>query len=168
LPKLKISSVRVAVRSSAGSWIGDIHVFPAILGSVRRAHLAAFAAALPLVFAAGAARTDTQDRGAELANSPLHFAKLNLSAPVCRQRLFASMDAQYTSSVQTLAGNRLGDFPVFNATLYGRTLWKQVDISGSVYNLFNKRYWDPERPENPEDSILQNGTTYRVKLVVKF
>jgi len=39
-----------------------------------------------------------------LANSPQHLGKLNLIVPVVQKRLFASLDAQYTSPVQTLAG----------------------------------------------------------------
>jgi outer membrane receptor for ferrienterochelin and colicins len=111
---------------------------------------------------------DQPGMGTALPNSPEHLAKVNLSVPVWRERLFASVDAQYTSTVQTLAGNTLGGFPVFNATLYGHTLGKHLDISGSVYNLFDKRYSDPARPEDPEDSILQDGTTFRLKIVAKF
>jgi hypothetical protein len=70
--------------------------------------------------------------GAKLANSPLHLGKLKLSVAVWGQRLFASADAQFTSSVETLAGNTLGGFPVFNATLYGHTFGKHLDISGRL------------------------------------
>ena len=47
-----------------------------------------------------------------------------------------------------------------NATLIGHTLGKHADISASVYNLLNKKYSFPGRPEDPEDAILQDGTTF--------
>jgi outer membrane receptor for ferrienterochelin and colicins len=103
-----------------------------------------------------------------LTNSPQHLGKLDLSFPVVQQRLFASLDAQYTSSVQTLAGNTLSGFSVFNFTMLGHTLGKHMDLSGSVYNVFNKKYFDPGRPEDPEDSIQQDGRNFRIKITGRF
>jgi iron complex outermembrane receptor protein len=103
-----------------------------------------------------------------LSNSPASLAKLNVIVPVVKQRIFASLDAQYTSPVQTLAGNALGGFSVFNVTLLGHTLGKHIDLSASVYNLFDKKYFDPGRPEDPEDAIQQNGRNFRIKLTGRF
>jgi outer membrane receptor for ferrienterochelin and colicins len=101
-------------------------------------------------------------------NSPQHLGKLNLSIPVAREWLFASVDAQYTSPVQTLTGATLGGFSVFNITLLSHTLGKHLDLSASVYNILNKKYADPGRPEDPEDSIQQDGRNFRVKIVARF
>jgi outer membrane receptor for ferrienterochelin and colicins len=103
-----------------------------------------------------------------LANSPQHLGKLNLSLPVARRRLTASMDAQYTSPAQTLAGNTVSGFAVFNATMLGHTLGKHLDVSASAYNIFDKKYFDPGRPEDPEDSIAQDGRNFRVKITARF
>jgi outer membrane receptor for ferrienterochelin and colicins len=103
-----------------------------------------------------------------LANSPQQLGKLDLSIPVVKRRLFANLDAQYTSSAQTLAGNTLGGFSVLNFTSLGHTLGKPLDLSGSVYNVFNKKYFDPGRPEDPEDSIQQDGRNFRIKLTGRF
>ncbi|MGA9976651.1 MAG: TonB-dependent receptor [Candidatus Sulfotelmatobacter sp.] len=103
-----------------------------------------------------------------LTNSPQHLGKLDLSIPVMHQRLFASADAQYTSSAQTLAGNTVNGFSVFNFTLLGHTLGKHMDLSGSVYNLFNKKYFDPGRPEDVQDAIQQDGRNFRIKLTGRF
>jgi outer membrane receptor for ferrienterochelin and colicins len=113
---------------------------------------------------------DAQDPVAHeiLNNSPQHLGKLNLSYPVVQHRLFASLDAQYTSPVQTLAGNTVSGFSVFNVTLLGHTLGKHLDLSGSVYNLFNKKYFDPGRPEDVQDSIQQDGRNFRIKLTARF
>lgn len=107
-----------------------------------------------------------------LSNSPRHLGKLDVSIPVVQrqgqQRLFASVDAEYTSSTQTLAGNTVNGFSVLNFTLLAHALGKHLDLSGSVYNVFNKKYFDPGRPEDPEDAIQQNGRNFRIKLTGRF
>jgi len=103
-----------------------------------------------------------------LTNSPQHLGKLNLSLPLVGKQLIASMDAQYTSPAQTLAGNTVRGFAVFNVTMLGHTLGKHLDISASAYNIFDKRYFDPGRPEDPEDSIEQDGRNVRLKVTARF
>ena len=103
-----------------------------------------------------------------LGNSPQQLGKLNLSYPVVQKRLIASLDAQYTSPRLTLAGNTVSGFPVFNVTLLGHALGKHLDLSASVYNIFDRKYYDPGRPEDPEDVIRQDGRNFRVKLTARF
>jgi outer membrane receptor for ferrienterochelin and colicins len=103
-----------------------------------------------------------------LSNSPQRLGKLDVNLPVLSQRLFAGLDAQYTSSAQTLAGNTVSDFTVLNFTMLGHALGKHLDLSGSVYNVFNKKYFDPGRPEDTEDSIQQDGRNFRVKITYRF
>jgi outer membrane receptor for ferrienterochelin and colicins len=103
-----------------------------------------------------------------LANSPQHLGKLNLSYPVVQKRVFASLDAQYTSAAQTLAGNTISGFSVLNFTLLGHTFGKHLDLSGSVYNVFNKKYFDPGRPEDVQDTIQQDGRNFRIKIAGRF
>jgi iron complex outermembrane receptor protein len=43
-----------------------------------------------------------------------------------------------------------------------------VDVSVGVYNLFNRRHADPASFEIREDSIAQDGRTFRVKLTYAF
>jgi outer membrane receptor for ferrienterochelin and colicins len=114
--------------------------------------------------------TQTSDSltGQTPPNSPANLVKLNLTMPFFRRRFSASLDGQYTGSVMTLAGNTLGGFSVLNATLIAHTLGKHADISASVYNLLNKKYSFPGRPEDPEDAIQQDGATFRVKLTYRF
>ena len=103
-----------------------------------------------------------------LTNSPQHLGKLNLSLPVAGRRLTASMDAQYTSPVQTLTGNTVSGFAVFNVTMLGHTLGKHLDASVSAYNILDKKYFNPGRPEDVEDSIEQDGRNFRVKITARF
>jgi iron complex outermembrane receptor protein len=105
--------------------------------------------------------------GQSLSNSARHLGKLNLIAPLPRN-LFASLDAQYNSSRQTLAGNTVSGFAVFNLTVLGHTLGKHMDLSASIYNILDKKYSDPGRPEDPEDSIPQDGRSFRIKITSRF
>jgi iron complex outermembrane receptor protein len=113
---------------------------------------------------------DAQDPVAHeiLNNSPQHLGKLNIILPLLQQRLFAGLDAQYTSPRQTLAETPVSGFSVFNVTLLGHTLGKHLDLSTSVYNIFDKKYFDPGRPEDPENAIQQNGRNFRIKLTGRF
>jgi outer membrane receptor for ferrienterochelin and colicins len=103
-----------------------------------------------------------------LANSPEQLAKLNLSVPIWRRRLLGSVDAQYTSSRLTLAGPPVSGFAVCNVTLLAHALGKHADFSASIYNIFDKKYFDPGRPEDPENAIQQDGRNFRVKLTYRF
>ncbi|MGA8075085.1 MAG: TonB-dependent receptor, partial [Candidatus Acidiferrales bacterium] len=101
-------------------------------------------------------------------NSPSNLLKLNLTMPLFHQKFWAALDGQYTGTVTTLAGNTLGGFSVLNATVIAHTFGKHADISASVYNLLDKKYSFPGRPEDPEDALPQDGTTFRVKLTYRF
>src|SRR5580692_8564060 len=98
-----------------------------------------------------------------LANSPQHLGKLSLIYPVVQRRLFASLDAEYTSPVQTLVGNTVSGYSVFNVTLLGHTLGKHLDLSTSIYNILDKKYFNPGRPEDVQDAIQQDGRNFRIK-----
>ena len=114
--------------------------------------------------------TDAQDAITHqvLSNSPQHVGKLNFVVPLLQPKLFASLNAQYLSARQTLAGNTVSGFAVFNGTVLARNLGKHLDLSASLYNLLNKKYFDPGRPEDVEDAIQQDGRSFRVKLTARF
>jgi len=49
--------------------------------------------------------------------------------------------------------------------LLNRELARGLQLSASIYNLFDKRYADPARPEHvPIDTIVQDGRNFRLKL----
>ena len=114
--------------------------------------------------------TDVKDSATHhtLSNSPRQQGKLNVAVPLLRKKLLAGVDAQYTSPRLTLTGNTVSGYGVVNVTLLGHTLGKHLDLSGSVYNLFDKKYFDPGRPEDVEDSIERDGRTFRIKLTGRF
>jgi len=82
--------------------------------------------------------------------------------------VFLGIEEQYTSRKNTLAGGETGDFFLTNVTLFSRNLLKNLELSGSVYNLFNSKYFVPAGGEHRLSSIEQDGRTFRVKATVRF
>jgi outer membrane receptor for ferrienterochelin and colicins len=112
-----------------------------------------------------------------LPDSPEHLVKMNVSVPVYKQKIFAGLEYQYTSSRRTLFttstgetmnGMDAGGFETVNFTLFSRDLIKNLEFSGSVYNLFDTRYGDPSSPFHLQDIIEQDGRSFRLKLTYRF
>jgi iron complex outermembrane receptor protein len=112
-----------------------------------------------------------------LPDSPEHLVKMNVSVPVYKQKIFASLEFQYTSSRRTLFttstgvtmhGMDAGGFETVNFTLFSRDLIKNLEFSGSVYNLFDTRYGDPSSRFHQQDIIEQDGRSFRLKLTYRF
>jgi hypothetical protein len=78
------------------------------------------------------------------------------------------VEGQFLGRRLTLAQNSLSSYQVFNLTLLGHTLGKHLDVAASVFNVLDKKYFDPGRPEDPEDAIQQDGRSVRVKLTARF
>ena len=109
-----------------------------------------------------------KETGEPLTNSPKHLAKLKVSFPLFKERVFFSPELQYMSKRKTLAGNDAEEALVMNVTLFARKLFPGLEISGSVYNLFDKTYGDPVGAEFRQDVINQDGRTFRLKLTYRF
>jgi iron complex outermembrane receptor protein len=103
-----------------------------------------------------------------LDNSPRQMAKLNLTVPLPQQSLVLGIDGQFLGRRMTLAQNSLGSYQVFNLTLLEHDFRKHLDVAASVFNFLDKRYFDPGRPEDPEDAIQQDGRSFRIKLTARF
>lgn len=103
-----------------------------------------------------------------LDNSAYEAAKLNLSIPLAGPSLTAGLEGQFLGRRLTLLQNSIGSYQVFNFTLLGHTLGKHLDVAASVFNLLNKTYFDPGRPEDPENVIQQDGRSIRIKLTARF
>jgi len=115
---------------------------------------------------------ETEDRstGQRLTDSPQHLGKVNLSAPVplLKEKVFASVEFQYTSERSTLLGTEADGFGIVNFTLFSRNLVKGLELSASIYNLLNEKYSDPATPFHTQDILERDGRTFRVKLTYRF
>jgi iron complex outermembrane receptor protein len=109
--------------------------------------------------------TDARDgvTGARLVDSPADLAKLDLTAPLCPGKVFATLEWRYMSDRATLAGQTDPAYQVVNLTLFSRRLVRGLELSASVYNLFDTKYSDPGGEEHLQDLIQQNGRDWRVK-----
>lgn len=113
-------------------------------------------------------KAEDANTGAPLTNSPDHLAKLNLIVPVYRSALFAGFEQQFQSSRLTLGGDRTGAGWLSNLTLLSRGALPGLRLSASVYNLFDVRNVDPGSPNHVQDSIEQDGRSFRLKLDYRF
>ena len=127
-------------------------------------------------------QTSDTVNGWDVPDSPNHLLKFNLSVPVVRDKLFASLELQYTSNRRslhntsdpisgqplTVQGEEAGGFAVVNVTLFSRNLIKNLEVSASVYNLLDTQYGDPASSFHTQDVIAQDGRSFRVKLTYHF
>ncbi|MFI5305492.1 MAG: TonB-dependent receptor plug domain-containing protein, partial [Nitrospiria bacterium] len=93
-----------------------------------------------------------------LTNSPRQLMKILLSTPLLKNTVYGSIEEQYVSNRLTVAGDYATEYFITNLTFYShRLLIKGLDISASVYNLFNTPYGDPGGLEQVVDIIPQDG-----------
>jgi outer membrane receptor for ferrienterochelin and colicins len=112
--------------------------------------------------------TEDELTGQEVSNSPRHLGKVNLAVPIWKDKVFSSFEVLYTSRAKTLRGDYAGGHWVANVTLFSHDLVKNLELSASVYNLFDTQYSNPAAGEHLQDTILQDGRTFRVKLTYRF
>jgi outer membrane receptor protein involved in Fe transport len=105
--------------------------------------------------------------GEELVNSPRRLAKLNVSNPVFGDAWRAGAEVQYVGRRASLQGE-VGAYWLANFTLSSIRLAKNLEVSASVYNLFDRRYADPGSGEHVQDAIQQDGRNFRLKVGYTF
>ncbi|WP_161993185.1 TonB-dependent receptor plug domain-containing protein [Lacisediminimonas profundi] len=103
--------------------------------------------------------------GSHPVNSPDLLAKMNFSVPLGRVR--AGIEAQYVGPRDTLT-RRIGGYWIANATLFSARLAKGLEMSASIYNVFNRRYADPGANEHLQDSLRQDDRSWRLKFTYGF
>jgi len=109
--------------------------------------------------------------GTPLTNSPKHLPKANLTIPLLRNKIFGGMELQYLSRRLTLGNSHVGDALIGNFTLFSRNIVKNLELSASVYNIFNQRFRDPGGEEHLLSGMFgipQDGISFRVKLLYAF
>ena len=112
--------------------------------------------------------TRNKETGGILTNSPQHLAKFNLIVPLIGQKLFSGLELRYMSTRKTLADREASDFFITNLTLFSQNLLKGLELSATIYNLFDRKYSDLGGVEHLQDLLTQDGITYRLKLTYRF
>ena len=108
------------------------------------------------------------------ANSPASLIKASLTAPLPVKKSFATIETLYGSSRLNAVGDKIAGTAIVNLTLLNRDLVKGLDLSASIYNLFDTRYAVPVGSEQTNSlsenlrSIQQDGITFRIKATYRF
>lgn len=105
--------------------------------------------------------------GLRLTNSPTHVAQVLARAPIGRRGLYASFETRYLSDRRTIAGTTVPAHSVSNVTLWARHRATGLEITASIFNLFDRRFSDPGSEEHRQDRILQNGRSLRLNAVYR-
>ena len=107
-----------------------------------------------------------QATGATSVNSPRQMAKARVSAPLFGPGSSLAIEVLGIGGRQTVAGNELGAATTANLTVI-KPLGRSLELVGTVRNLFGLDYAVPASDEHLQDTIPQNGRTFRVGLRVK-
>jgi iron complex outermembrane receptor protein len=114
------------------------------------------------------------DSSQAVLNSPRTLIKGGVTIPLFLRKSFATLEAIYGSSRLNVTGEKIDGAAVFNLTLLSRDLLHGLDVSASVYNLFDTRYSVPSGPEHFNSlneslrEITQDGITFRFKATYRF
>ena len=104
-----------------------------------------------------------------LSNSPRQLLKGSLTVPLAQKLLLSTVEVLYTGSRHNEPGRSgTDDFFVTNLTLFSKNLLPGLELSASVYNLFDTSYDDIGGSEHLQDVLSQEGRTYRAKLSYRF
>ncbi len=89
-------------------------------------------------------KTTDESSGADVADAPHLLGKLNLSVPLRADWLRASAEIQYVGDRRdfTAPARDTGDYLVANLTVRAAPVWRHWDLSASIYNLANARWYD--------------------------
>jgi iron complex outermembrane receptor protein len=80
---------------------------------------------------------------------------MNLVLPILREKLLSGIEVQYMSKRKTIADKYADAFFVTNLTVFSQKLIRGLEISGSIYNLFDKKFANPGSMEHRQDTIEQ-------------
>jgi outer membrane receptor for ferrienterochelin and colicins len=117
----------------------------------------------------------------DMPDSPNNMVKFDVSAPLWRDKIFAGLEFRWVSERKTLhnttdsfgqpmtvQGVDAASYGLVNFTLFSRDLIKNLELSASIYNLLDNRYEDPASKFHVQDTIEQDGRSFRVKVTYRF
>jgi outer membrane receptor for ferrienterochelin and colicin len=112
----------------------------------------------------------TEDRvtGTQLTNSPEQMVQMVMRSPILGSGATASVDAQYMSARRTLIGNDAGSHVLTNFSLFAPRAFGRFDLSATLYNVFGVRYGDPVAQDFAQDTIQQDGRSFRVRTTLHY
>lgn len=106
--------------------------------------------------------------GERLERSPSQVTQMALTFPVVADRVQAALDLQVVGARRTKTGQTVDAFAVPNLTLVSPALFGPLDLTVSVYNLLNVKYAHPVAEDLPQETIVQDGRTLRIRATWRF
>jgi outer membrane receptor for ferrienterochelin and colicins len=114
-------------------------------------------------------RTENDETGEKLANSPEEMVNLGVSVPLVRGEVYLSVDNQYVGEVLSAhLDERIDSYLLTNATISHKALASDLEMSLSVYNLFDVNYSHPGTFDHVQTEIPQDGRNLGVNLKYSF
>jgi iron complex outermembrane receptor protein len=113
-------------------------------------------------------RTEDRATGTELTNSPGQMVQVQLRSPIHGSRAIATLDAEYMSERRTLAGMSARGHLLTNASFFSPRAFGRFDVSATVYNIFGVGYGDPAPDGFSQDTIPQDGRSFRVRTTLHY
>ena len=113
-------------------------------------------------------RTEDRATGILLTNSPGQMVQMELRSSILGSAATAAVDAQYMSARSTLIGNAAGSHVLTNFSLFAPRTFGRFDLSASLYNVFDTRYGDPVSNGFAQETIQQDGRSFRVRTTLHY
>jgi len=102
-----------------------------------------------------------------LVNSPKHLANAKASFPFW-DTYRTSFSLQYVGEKQGSNGDKIDDYVIGNLSVQGNDIVEGLELSATIYNLFDTEYAHTAGEEHAQSEIGQDGLSFRVKAVYKF
>ncbi len=113
-------------------------------------------------------RAEDDFNNRQLSNSPQHMWKTHFVTPLIKEKLFSGFELIYLDARKTLSRASTDSYWLANLTLSTDNIFPGLDLSTSIYNLFDVDYGDPASTEHRQDQIPALGRTWRVQLTYRF
>jgi outer membrane receptor for ferrienterochelin and colicin len=111
----------------------------------------------------------TRDEGTrqDISNSPRHLVKLDTALPL-GSRFSGGLSLQHISPRRSLRGGRTPSATLVDVSVTAPAIWRRLDLSVGLRNLFDSRWADPGSEEHLQTFIPQDGRTVNVRAVWSF
>lgn len=103
----------------------------------------------------------------DLSNSPYRLAKLNISMPIISAWGNLGFETQCMGARRTRLNARINGYCLANVTISRQSQVSGLDVSASIYNLFDKQYADPVVDSHLMDTLEQGEMTFWLKITYR-